>query len=1273
MVDARRVLLIAAAGAMSLVPAGCFEDADCGICNDNSLELQIISGTNYTGELVHIVSPECVGERCPSPFTEARRFVETLGLCEETDAALAAGRGPWEYCRIAPIVAASGLEFIFNNLLEPTSVELVRTRPDVGNRFEIYQWKTRILGVEGPISRYAGDWRERAADDTSIVTRFVNLSCVDNLREQGLDFSAADYAEPATNPCTAVVAGRPAKLQMDKSLVAPRGRWDDRAIGDASAYDCDTPADGVDNCCSQCDFSLSVMVSKYGASGTPMECDPQGDRLIDCADFVVADSREDEPERAVPAEDLLRSIHPALREGERATIACDSDDACRDPSGPGLPGAECVGTDAEGRTCSLGSGDPGCGDGVCRAPWFVECKADPDTTGAAGFCVDARFDARAAAACFVDASSGARVSECDADADGVLTAAECCPEGASCDPIYADGATPLPRYDRKGSLPSVVRSVACDDGCGDDCGRCTSSGGCSAGGRNCTDDEARACLEEFYVAQTCDPDEGDDEHDYAVNLVTKVGGVIYDGALKGVQWRPADRGGRPRAVIEACAEERGMIAARTVADGWRANDADGIGVELEADWDLSMCSGQEYQVVFARSDADEHVVDPKGNTLDGKRVYGFRTSQFHVVPSSGFPGDNLRIGACDTFSLAFSNKYDLSPENLEKIELHDLALAEGDRTIAGGRGCASTRAEQEASGAPPCLQIDVGAQAEGQIRARVDAVQFEPVLESGRTYGFYVPGVLDPQASNADTLLSANAYDDATSLDELTPEAYAAAFWDACGMPLFANSVVREVDGSGAPKLSYSYDYTFTVDPVRCDEDADGDGIALSCDNAPRSYNPLQSDTDADGVGDALDLCAASPEISRDTSDSDGDGIGNGCDNCPSSLARYNELAATNAVPTALWVRNGGDQTDTDGDGIGDVCDNCPSLANCEGYDLDGPWRLGDPIDPSSPTCQRDADFDMVGDQCVGLTSDLAAGPVGFGDADDFDQDGLANLVDGCPRQPELDRIECDDDADCGTGRRCAGASADGAGICNHLDGDGDGVGDICDTCAHVPNALQTLDGGAQDDDPDGDFIGADCELGAGCGDSGEPRPIAFFPVSSGGLCCTTLLVEDGGEVTERHGSERVIVDADGRPVVPGCSGSGCSALPPVLVSTPGVLTLPLGCEAALAAAGLTVDDHVALGASDVQGDLDALWGMQCRLPPIDQDYDGLGDACDLCPFDFDPTNASYVDDEGRTWPNDGAACSGGNSLAARCEDEPGGGDDGEATGDGGGSDSSGG
>src|SRR5690606_38520381 len=56
----------------------------------------------------------------------------------------------------------------------------------------------------------------------------------------------------------------------------------------------------------------------------------------------------------------------------------------------------------------------------------------------------------------------------------------------------------------------------------------------------------------------------------------------------------------------------------------------------------------------------------------------------------------------------------------------------------------------------------------------------------------------------------------------------------------------------------------------------------------------------------------------------------------------------------------------------------------------------------------------------------------------------------------------------------------------------------------------------------------------------------------------------------------------------------------------------------------------------------------------VDQDFDAVGDACDLCVHAFDPSNEPYVDDQDMLWPNDGQACNGDYSPkttpGAMCE-----------------------
>ena len=399
-------------------------------------------------------------------------------------------------------------------------------------------------------------------------------------------------------------------------------------------------------------------------------------------------------------------------------------------------------------------------------------------------------------------------------------------------------------------------------------------------------------------------------------------------------------------------------------------------------------------------------------------------------------------------------------------------------------------------------------------------------------------------------------------------------------------------------------------DPItKCKVDMDRDEVHFFCDNAPSHHNPDQLDMDGDGFGDIVDRC---PTVATDnnTADTDKDGVGNGCDLCVRQLSLYNKDAL--AVPFYMRVRNIPQQFDSDRDGIGDVCDNCVRAPNCQAFG-DGPgltpFAVGTVIDLDAPDCQQDQDLDKLGDSCAGMTLPGAAGPVGFADADDFDQDGVANLADACPRQPVAPR-SCDGVDDCPDGAACT------AGRCNHADHDGDGVGDLCDTCPDHANPEQVTEAGAKLDDPDGDFIGAACERNAGCVDRSNARPFGFYDVSVGGRCCVTAY--DGAPL---H-------DPDGVPLVVDELGPRAA----------GVFELPPGCDEALTHSADGKAHKIEVCNVDDPSDL---WNYLCLLPAWDQDYDDIPDECDLCTFAYDPSNAIYIDQDNKEWPNYGKYCHG--------------------------------
>ncbi len=1313
------LLALLGAGTLTLATSGCIEDPDCGICDPDNLILTSISGVNYAGTKIHIVSPDCEGEKCPEPFEKANYFVQTIELCENTEASAESARpGDEGYCLLAPIAIRSGLEFVFNNLLEPTSLELVRKDPTNPQLFEVYDWKSDVLRIEGPITRFNGDVFLGQNEAPDIIKRYVNLSCVDNLRLKGQSFSHEDYEDPDTNPCNQLDPDTGLPMKMWTEVKPPpgyppaivrsyRGEWDTRG------QSCDTPTSGPDTCCSACDYETTVNVAKYGVlpgsdvwrnpnDGTAITCDPMGNKYEDCAEFEPWTNREREVRTytyawsdpntketfKVPVYDKLRETHPDRRpqfvEDRSAAPSCTSTSDCRDIHN--LPGTECVGVkDVGGQQVSCPMNDPNCTDGRCLAEWFVTCFADKATTGGdTGYCIDKRFNRFAAGACYrtttqfplVDPDTGEVTNQtagptllaaCDTNENNELSAQECClaalgsgADQEACDPIFQPNVRPVSLYFRNSNLPDEARSCICRSDYeeaypGDE-------------GKTCREMVERLCLDENGNMRP------ERDGDYALKFVTKVGGVVYDPAIKGFAYRPAHIGNMQRAAIEACAENASLVGARNVRDGWRLNDP--FVPHAFEDFDRAMCSGQEYTIVFNdKSDTKmgldengnpvevdaENVEDKVGNDLSGKKRYRFRTSHFHIRPGSGFPGTNLKIGACDSFSLDFSNKYDMSPENLAKIRIVELPIdGNGDPVVdvdpatlpvvAGGPDCAQDQAEKELDPSkPPCLTVDIGGQWEGRVRVFVDATRFtEPALETGKWYRMWVPYLESPDEMN-------------------DPAKYREAFWDVCGMPLIAGPV-------GSPEFRESL-YDFLIDPPSCEEDRDFDGIPFSCDNADNFYNPGQENADGDMFGDVEDLCPLVPGTNN-MADSDRDGVGNDCDNCRKVIDQYNTDAA-DAIKPYLWVRNIPFQHDFDKDGIGDVCDNCVTVANCEDYGPMNPYGVGDPIDVDNENlCQRDDDDNMIGNACEGLMDPNAAGPVGFGDDDDFDQDGIRNIEDFCPRQPVTNEgpvINCTTDDECPTGRSCTSG-----GICGHTDTDGDQVGDMCDTCPFTVNPLQVMDGGMQEDDEDGDFVGAPCEAGADCEKIAikNARPFSFHEVSVNGFCCITLYPagqpcsddsECGiGQMCDLGvgGGTCALKDPDGVPIridEADCTqaqedAGECRLMPAEVRNRPGILELPPGCEEALANAGITAEENrKVLTEEDVGGDLDALWAKQCFLPQWDQDFDGVGDSCDLCPFAYDPQNSVFVDENGKVWNNKGKYCWGDYDINKICEEQMGG------------------
>jgi hypothetical protein len=131
----------------------------------------------------------------------------------------------------------------------------------------------------------------------------------------------------------------------------------------------------------------------------------------------------------------------------------------------------------------------------------------------------------------------------------------------------------------------------------------------------------------------------------------------------------------------------------------------------------------------------------------------------------------------------------------------------------------------------------------------------------------------------------------------------------------------------------------------------------------------------------------------------------------------------------------------------------------------------------------------MDGDMPIKLEG--AAGRSGHGNADDFDQDGLPNLTDKCPRQ-RVPAQTCESNEDCPQFAVCTGS------VCNHPDIDNDDVGDLCDTCPETANPKQVQDGACRPTTPTQDFVGSLCETSPACADARPDfRRIAFYTKSA--------------------------------------------------------------------------------------------------------------------------------------------------------------------------------
>ncbi|GAB4296591.1 MAG: hypothetical protein Kow0090_11720 [Myxococcota bacterium] len=287
--------------------------------------------------------------------------------------------------------------------------------------------------------------------------------------------------------------------------------------------------------------------------------------------------------------------------------------------------------------------------------------------------------------------------------------------------------------------------------------------------------------------------------------------------------------------------------------------------------------------------------------------------------------------------------------------------------------------------------------------------------------------------------------------------------WDNDGIanggdncPLVPNADQTDMDADGAGDACDNC----LNDPNPAQTDADGDGIGDACDNCPNDPNPDQTDTDGDGAGDACDCEPENPDIFPGQVE-ECNGQDDNCDG---------ELNEGNVCGCPMGIYNGKLYLFCQG---GNTWQNARNY--CTGFDFD--LVVMDDAAENTYVSNNIGDRSWIGfsDVAVEGTFTWVDGTVGYihvpqqfftytnwngGEPND------AGGGEDCTEMyPSWWAGGIWNDMPCGTGLWFV---CETELVCLGPDSDGDGIADVCDNCPNDPNPDQT--------DTDGDGAGNPCD-----------------------------------------------------------------------------------------------------------------------------------------------------------------------------------------------------